>query len=171
MTGAEGVAPPSIGGARDYAGPVRWAYRPKRDGRPDPGEIVWTWVAFEEDPTAGKDRPVVVIGLADRRMLAVLMLSSRDRSGDPRWLPIGAGAWDEEHRPSWVRSDRVLAVESRAIRREGAILPRPVYEIIRVSVGSHDRAMMRRAGATQRLGVLQRLGRALRGRGQRSVTP
>ena len=28
----------------------------------DPGEIVWTWVAYEEDPTQGKDRPVLVVG-------------------------------------------------------------------------------------------------------------
>ena len=22
----------------------RWRYAPKADGRPDPGEVVWTWV-------------------------------------------------------------------------------------------------------------------------------
>ena len=30
---------------------------------PEPGEVVWTWVPYEEDPTRGKDRPVPVIGL------------------------------------------------------------------------------------------------------------
>ena len=37
-------------------------YAPRPDGRPDPGEIVWTWVPFEEDHSQGKDRPVLVIG-------------------------------------------------------------------------------------------------------------
>ena len=45
--------------------PVRTAhgsYRPRRDGEPDPGEVVWAWVPFEDDPQQGKDRPVLVLG-------------------------------------------------------------------------------------------------------------
>ena len=38
---------------------LRISYRPKADGLPDPGEVVWTWVAYEDDPTQGKDRPVL----------------------------------------------------------------------------------------------------------------
>jgi hypothetical protein len=113
------------------------------NGTPDPGEIVWTWVAYEDDPLVGKDRPVVVIGLADRSRLAVLMLSTRDHSGDSRWLSIGAGDWDAQHRPSWVRSDRVLAVRPSAIRREGSMLPRPVYEAIRAAAGPRDSGLRR----------------------------
>ncbi|GHI41072.1 hypothetical protein Sviol_54800 [Streptomyces violascens] len=30
-------------------GTVRMGYAPDRDGDPDPGEIVWTWVPFEEN--------------------------------------------------------------------------------------------------------------------------
>ena len=29
-------------------GSVRTEYSPAHDGDPDPGEIVWTWVPFEE---------------------------------------------------------------------------------------------------------------------------
>ena len=43
------------------AGPVRTSYAPDRDGDPDPGEIVWTWVPFEENDGRGKDRPVLVV--------------------------------------------------------------------------------------------------------------
>jgi hypothetical protein len=159
MSSATGSAQPAAGGAHAYAGRVRWAYRPERNGRPDPGEIVWSWVAFEEDPTVGKDRPVVVIGLADRRRLAVLMVSSRDHSGDPHWLPIGTGPWDHERRPSWVRADRLLAVDAHAVRREGATLPRQVYDSIRASIGADQPT------------VIQRLGRALRSPRRRSPTP
>ena len=40
----------------------RIVYAPDLDGRADPGEIVWTWVVYEDDPTRGKDRPVLVVG-------------------------------------------------------------------------------------------------------------
>ena len=41
-------------------GPGR-ATRPERDGEPDPGEVVWAWVPYEDDPSQGKDRPVLVL--------------------------------------------------------------------------------------------------------------
>ena len=40
----------------------RLVYAPDLDGRADPGEIVWTWVVYEDDPSRGKDRPVLVVG-------------------------------------------------------------------------------------------------------------
>ena len=106
------------------------AYAPDLDGQADPGEIVWTWVVFEDDPTRGKDRPVLVVG-RDRRTLLGLMLSSQDyHSSDPDWVGIGTGPWDSEGRPSWVRLDRVLDVPEEGIRREGAILERGRFDVI-----------------------------------------
>ena len=99
-------------------------YAPNLDGRADPGEVVWTWVPYEEDASQGKDRPVLVVG-RDRDRLLGLMLSSQDyHHGDRNWLGLGAGAWDGEHRPSWVRLDRVIEVPEGGIRREGAVLDR-----------------------------------------------
>lgn len=108
----------------------RVIYAPDLDGRADPGEIVWTWVVYEDDPTRGKDRPVLVVG-RDRHTLLGLMLSSQDHhSDDPNWIGIGAGAWDYDGRPSWVRLDRVLDVPEEGIRREGAILDQPTFEVV-----------------------------------------
>ncbi|MGV0794601.1 type II toxin-antitoxin system PemK/MazF family toxin [Mycolicibacterium sp. XJ1819] len=105
-------------------------YAPDLDGRADPGEIVWTWVVYEDDPTQGKDRPVLVVG-RDRATLLGLMLSSQDRHrDDPDWVGIGSGSWDYENRESWVRLDRVLDVPEEGIRREGAILAREKFEIV-----------------------------------------
>jgi PemK-like, MazF-like toxin of type II toxin-antitoxin system len=105
-------------------------YAPDLDGRADPGEIVWTWVVYEDDPTCGKDRPVLVVG-RDRRTLLGLMLSSQEyHRDDPDWVSIGSGSWDYEARPSWVRLDRVLDVPEESIRREGAILDREVFEVV-----------------------------------------
>ena len=105
-------------------------YAPSLDGRADPGEVVWTWVVFEDDPTRGKDRPVLVVG-RDRTTLLGLMLSSQTHHAhDPGWVSIGTGSWDYEGRTSWVRLDRVLDVPEESIRREGAILDRPTFEIV-----------------------------------------
>ena len=105
-------------------------YAPDLDGRADPGEIVWTWVVYEDDPSRGKDRPVLVVG-RDRHTLLGLMLSSQDHhSDDPNWVGIGSGSWDYEARASWVRLDRVLDVPEEGIRREGAILDREMFEMV-----------------------------------------
>ena len=112
----------------------RLVYAPDLNGRADPGEIVWTWVAYEDiagqGPKQGEDRPVLVVG-RDRNMLLGLMLSSRERHAeDTNWVGIGAGSWDDAHRVSWVRLDRVLDVPEESIRREGAILERSVFEVV-----------------------------------------
>ncbi len=62
-------------------------------------------------------------------MLLGLMMSSRDHHrDDPNWIGIGPGSWDYEGRASWVRLDRVLDVPEEGIRREGAIVPRDMFE-------------------------------------------
>ena len=105
-------------------------YSPDLDGRADPGEIVWTWVVYEDDPTRGKDRPVLVVG-RDRSVLLGLMVSSQEHhAADPDWLGIGSGDWDYEGRQSWVRLDRVLDVPEEGIRREGAILRRETFDVV-----------------------------------------
>ena len=67
----------------DFRGTAAVRYAPSPDGAPDPGEIVWTWVPYEEDHTQGKDRPVLLVGRSGPRLLA-LMLTSKDHSGDHR---------------------------------------------------------------------------------------
>ncbi len=105
-------------------------YAPDLDGRADPGEIVWTWVVYEDDPTRGKDRPVLVVG-RDRSTLLGLMLSSQEyHRTDRDWVSIGSGNWDYEGRASWVRLDCVLDVPEEGIRREGAILERETFEVV-----------------------------------------
>lgn len=104
------------------------AYAPERDGAADPGEVVWTWVAFEERDGRGKDRPVLVVGRDARTLLGLMLSSNALRDGEPGWLALGAGAWDAERRPSWVRLDRVLVVGERRVRREGAVLDRARFD-------------------------------------------
>ncbi|WP_063129421.1 type II toxin-antitoxin system PemK/MazF family toxin [Nocardia fusca] len=108
----------------------RVVYAPQLDGRADPGEIVWTWVPFEEDPSNGKDRPVLVVGRDGHTLLGLMLSSNPVRGDDPDWIGIGAGTWDHQGRDSWVRLDRVLDVPEDGIRREGAILPRKLFDLV-----------------------------------------
>ena len=111
------------------------AYRPRADGRPDPGEIVWTWVPYDEGDGRGKDRPVLVIGRRGEDLLG-LMLTSKDHDRDAAdearhgrlWTDLGSGAWDARGRPSEVRLDRLLELDPAAVRREGAALDRARFD-------------------------------------------
>jgi PemK-like, MazF-like toxin of type II toxin-antitoxin system len=122
---------PSTGGARtaparDRA--RRVAYAPDLDGAADPGEIVWTWVPFEEDDGRGKDRPVLVVGREGRDLVGLMLSSQSERADDRNWVGIGSGAWDGQGRPSYVRLDRVIEVGEHEIRREGAVLDERRFE-------------------------------------------
>lgn len=115
----------------DYTGRVSATYSPNPDGRPDPGEIVWTWVPFEEDYSKGKDRPVLLVGRDGDDLLA-LMLTSKDHNNpthhDERYMDIGTGPWDRQGRPSEVNVDRVIRVQAENVRREGATLDRRRFD-------------------------------------------
>ncbi|TYP84747.1 type II toxin-antitoxin system PemK/MazF family toxin [Blastococcus xanthinilyticus] len=110
-------------------------YRPRADGRPDPGEVVWTWVPFDEGDGRGKDRPVLVIGRRGDELLG-LLLSSQDHDRDAadearhgrHWTDIGTGPWDARGRPSEVRLDRLLVLDPARVRREGAALDRARFD-------------------------------------------
>jgi PemK-like, MazF-like toxin of type II toxin-antitoxin system len=120
------------------------SYSPEPDGRPDPGEVVWAWVAYEDDPSRGKDRPVLVVG-RDGDVLLGLQLTSKDHDRDAEdearygryWMDIGSGDWDAEHRPSEVRLDRLITLRTDAIRREGAAVPRDVFDRVVAAARQH----------------------------------
>ena len=130
------AAPPRRGGARAAQtsdGLVRrvLAYAPNADGRADPGEVVWAPVAFEDDRSVAKDRPVLVIARKDPWTVLALMLTTQPKRPEQRnWLALGPGTWDRQSRPSWVRLDRVLEVDDRSVRREGAALDRSRYALV-----------------------------------------
>ena len=107
-------------------------YAPERDGDPDPGEVVWAWVPYEDDPDQGKDRPVLVVGYQDDELLAVPLSSkapAAKRDAD-EWVEVGAGGWDREARPSFANADRVLAYRPGDVRQEGAALRRDRFDAV-----------------------------------------
>ena len=112
-------------------------YAPSPNGTPDPGEVVWAWVPYEEDASQGKDRPVLVLAVRRREVLA-LMLTSKDHDRDAsiqeqhgrHWMDVGTGDWDRLRRPSEVRLDRLLRLRASAVRREGAALDQATYDAV-----------------------------------------
>lgn len=142
--GARSTGPARGQASADFTGRVRPQYSPDPDGRADPGEIVWTWVPFEDDPARGKDRPVLLVGRDGSHLLG-LMLTSKDHTRDAAdearwgraWLDIGAGDWDSRRRPSEVRLDRVLRVDPDAVRREGSVMSRTLFDRVTNSLVAH----------------------------------
>lgn len=107
---------------------IRIEYAPCRDGDPDPGEVVWTWVPYEDDPTLGKDRPVVIIGRHGSALAGVALTSKGGRRGDR--FDVGTGSWDPKRRRSYAKVDRLLDVEPGEVRREGSALDRDRFDAL-----------------------------------------
>lgn len=106
------------------------------DGKPDPGEVVWAWIPFEEDYSQGKDRPALVIAEHDGWLLA-LMLTSKDHDSDRSgrdWMDIGTGDWDSKGRPSEVRLDRIIRLDPNGVRREGGRLDKARFDHVAAGV-------------------------------------
>ncbi|WP_311647919.1 type II toxin-antitoxin system PemK/MazF family toxin [Rothia mucilaginosa] len=142
-TGASGASGASDGSdyPGDYRDIINFEYSPSLDGDADPGEIVWTWVPFEEDHSQGKDRPVLLVG-RDGEYLLALMMTSKDHNNrehaDPNYLDIGSGPWDPQGRASEVKLNRVIRVRPDAMRREGAIMPEDTFRLIERAWTRHN---------------------------------
>jgi hypothetical protein len=121
----------------DFSGTAAIRYAPQPDGSPDPGEIVWAWVPYEEDHSRGKDRPVLLVG-KNRQYLLGVMLTSKDHdhagNGSGEYLDIGTGSWDRQQRPSEANLGRILQLSPDAIRREGAVLDRKRFDLVAAGI-------------------------------------
>lgn len=103
-------------------------YAPDRDGAPDAGEIIWTWVPYEEGDGRGKDRPVLVIGRESSDRVFAVRMTSRSHDGDRDYLSIGSGEWDSQGRESWVDVEQLYSVHDAGMRREAAVLARARFD-------------------------------------------
>ena len=110
-------------------------YTPALDGDPDPGDVVWVWVPYEEDPTQGKDRPVVVIGRRGSSLVGVPLTTKQH--DDEAQVEVGSGDWDPKRRVSYARIWRMLDVDPAPMRREGAMLERDRFDRIITAVDQY----------------------------------
>ncbi len=136
---------PSAGGyPGDFTGTPVIVYQPSNDDRPDPGEVVWTWVPYEEDHQQGKDRPVLLLARDGSWLLGLQVTSQdhdRDRDQEARaerhWIDIGRGAWDSQGRPSEARVNRIIRIDPDTVRRIGAILEEEIFRDVAREVLRH----------------------------------
>ncbi|MBN9177207.1 MAG: type II toxin-antitoxin system PemK/MazF family toxin [Microbacterium sp.] len=117
------IAPPRADG-------LRITYAPERDGDPDAGEVVWTWVPYEENDGRGKDRPVLVVGRQSADRVFAVRLTSKAHDGNRDYLPIGSGAWDSQGRPSWVDIERLYSVHHEGMRREASAIDLKRFAVV-----------------------------------------
>ena len=102
------------------------------------------WVPYEDDPSQGKDRPVLVVG-RDGPWLLALPVTSQDHDRDAGqeaaaggyWVDIGTGGWDPRGRPSEARVNRVVRLAPESVRRVGARLDRGVFDSVRAAMARH----------------------------------
>ena len=58
--------------------------------------MVWTWISYEEDPTQGKDRPVVVLARTGSDVVVAQLTSKNHDIDREAGSPLGtllAGYW------------------------------------------------------------------------------
>lgn len=109
---------------------VELSYAPTPDGDPDPGEVVWTWVPYEERDGRGKDRPVVIVAASKAGDYLAVQLTSKAHDGDRDYVALGEGPWDASGRPSWAKTDRVFRVRPGGMRREAASLDERRFDLV-----------------------------------------
>ena len=136
---------PMVYSVKDLGMP-RFQWTPREDSVPDPGEVVWTWVPFEEDRSQGKDRPVLVVAECGE-CIVFAQLTSKDHDRDAAqearngrfWMDIGTGDWDPQRRPSEVRIDRLLVVHPSQVRREGGTLDKTCFTEVTAAIRDFHR--------------------------------
>lgn len=128
----------------DFTGRPQISYAPHPGKLADPGEVVWTWVPYEDDHDQGKDRPVLIIG-RDRDWLLGLPMTSKDHDLDARqeaaegryWVELGRGSWDSSGRVSEVRVNRIVRIDPDAVRRVAGKLDKTRFDRVAAGVRRH----------------------------------
>jgi len=111
-------------------------YAPEQDGDPDPGEVVWAWIPYEDDPLQGKDRPVIVVGWEEQDLVVVPLTTKPHPERDDE-VEVGSGGWDHTERDSYAKVDTVLRVKVSDVRREGAVLDRKRFDAVVAAVATY----------------------------------
>lgn len=133
-----------VAAAPDYAGCPQMSFGRQCPGGYRSGQVVWAWVAYEEDAGQGKDRPVLLVG-ADANWLLGLPATSQDHDRDADqerragryWVDIGRGDWDARRRPSEVRADRIVRVDPVRVRRAAGRVGPEVFAEVAAAVNRH----------------------------------
>ncbi|MFF4382343.1 type II toxin-antitoxin system PemK/MazF family toxin [Kitasatospora sp. NPDC001547] len=99
---------------------------PRTGGAPQPREIWWAEVPFEDGP-GSKDRPCLVLRVHGRTA-TVAKITSRHRAERPGVLPLPPGSvGDRQGRTSWLETDELREVPLSAFRRRSGTVDGQVW--------------------------------------------
>ncbi|MCF2527718.1 type II toxin-antitoxin system PemK/MazF family toxin [Yinghuangia soli] len=107
-------------------GPARTLPRPTPGSAPQPGQIWFAAVPFD-DSAQVKDRPCLVVGRT-RRGIRVLKITSQDKSGRPDYVRMPVAGWDTAAKhDSWLELTPRRTVARSAFRRPLGVCDRHVW--------------------------------------------
>ncbi|MEV7599429.1 type II toxin-antitoxin system PemK/MazF family toxin [Kitasatospora sp. NPDC089797] len=107
-------------------GPTGPRPRPGRGAAPEPQEVWWAEVPFEDGPGA-KDRPCLVLRVHGRTA-TVAKITSKHHAERPGVLPLPPGAvGDRQGRASWLETDELREVPLSAFRRRAGTVDRQLW--------------------------------------------
>ncbi|MFF3504903.1 type II toxin-antitoxin system PemK/MazF family toxin [Streptomyces sp. NPDC003247] len=99
-------------------------------GRPQPAEIWWANVPYEEGPGA-KDRPCLVLVVRGDRV-TVAKITSRYRDERAGVIPLPPGSvGDARGRPSFLETDELRQVRVRDFRRRVGVVDPVLWDQVR----------------------------------------
>ncbi|MGW6400046.1 type II toxin-antitoxin system PemK/MazF family toxin [Streptomyces sp. NPDC055134] len=105
-----------------------------RGTRPQPGEIWWAQVPYEDGP-GGKDRPCLVLAVHRRRVRVAKITSKyHDERAGVIALPPGS-VGDARGRPSFLETDELREVPVGDFRRRAGVLDPVVWDQVRYLAG------------------------------------
>ncbi|MFI6113770.1 type II toxin-antitoxin system PemK/MazF family toxin [Kitasatospora sp. NPDC051164] len=108
------------------AGPTGPRPRPSTRARPEPQEIWWAEVPFEDGP-GSKDRPCLVLRV-NGRTATVAKITSKHHAERPGVLPLPPGSvGDRQGRVSWLETDELREVPLSTFRRRAGTVDRQVW--------------------------------------------
>lgn len=144
-------AVPGYGPARRrdvHLGGVRVTYKPDYpDDHPDPGEIVWAKVRYQENTALSKDRPVLVIGrINGTDKLAAVQLTSQIKGRSDEHV-IGTGPWDRLGRTGAAKLSQIIVIDPKDYRREGGTIDRDTFESVIGKLAAFHRTPVQIAAA------------------------
>ncbi|MFD5434414.1 type II toxin-antitoxin system PemK/MazF family toxin [Kitasatospora sp. NPDC091257] len=100
--------------------------KPRPGAGPEPQEIWWAQVPFEDGP-GSKDRPCLVLRVRGRTA-TVAKITSKHHAERPGVLPLPPGTvGDREGRASWLETDELREVPLSAFRRRAGAVDRQVW--------------------------------------------
>ncbi|MEU4118110.1 type II toxin-antitoxin system PemK/MazF family toxin [Kitasatospora sp. NPDC028055] len=116
--------------------PTRPRPRPRTGAGPEPQEIWWAEVPFEDGPGA-KDRPCLVLRVHGRTA-TVAKITSKHHAERPGVLPLPPGSvGDRQGRTSWLETDELREVPLSAFRRRAGTVDRQVWSRAQRALSGH----------------------------------